>query len=466
MDSITQQLEDMILGRVKEGPSIIDQYKSSLETAATQDQGGIDALRGIYNDPSKFERSKLGAFGLGLMAPTKSGTFNEGMFNALSAATAAQDYNREQNLSREEKLAKLSALEAQLTRQRADDRMGVYDKQSNWMKSAQDDQQTLSDLRLSGQPPGPRPLNPGEFGPEAPGSDYLSQNMKLYNDYLQNPGKYAGPQGQAMVKNAIDVLKNERNNKRAENVAGMRNANRPEISAPEQRRISSRLKELDVAAEDARGLKSSVAFLRSARDKIGYEGTPGAGLYSSLTGWATDSGAAGQEVNSYATDMKLGLSQKLKGAISNAEQAMLERATPGLDMADAAAEPVLKAYDAAADRAVDRSKFMKAWFRKNGSDYGADEAWDAYVNENPILSEGKDGNLVFNEKNTRGWENYIIDINAEDGPPPQQSGVDPELGFDPNSLSPEDRAWAKEQIDGGADPQAVIEELRKDYGGN
>lgn len=450
--SIAKSIEEMIQQRAASGPQMIKDYGSSLETAATQDQQSIDDLRGIYSDPSKFSRSTIGALGLGLMAPTKSGNFGETMYNAMSSAIDTQNYNREQNLSREEKLAKLSALQAQLTRQQANDQIGVYDKQTSWITNAQNDQKTLSDVQLSGGLPG------------AEGTDPMARSMEIYNDYLANPTKYAGPQGQAMVDDAITFIKNERLVSSREKIAEMRQAEKPTVSGPEQRRISKRIGDLDTDAENARQLKASVAALQAARSKTGSEGGAFADTWASVGGWfGNDNASNMQTVRSLATEMKLNLSQKLKGSVSNAEQGMLENATPGLQMTDDAATPVLQGYSLAAERVTERAKFMRSWVQKNGDDYGADEAWDQYVNENPIISADKDGNWTVNDKNVGNWQRYVIDVNAEDGPP-QASGVDTDLGFDPALLTPEDRAWAQEQIDGGADPQAVIEELRSTYG--
>ena len=55
MDPILQMLQQ----RQAQGPTLINNYKSALGTAAGQDQQSIDQLRGIYSDPSKFERSNF-----------------------------------------------------------------------------------------------------------------------------------------------------------------------------------------------------------------------------------------------------------------------------------------------------------------------------------------------------------------------------------------------------------------------
>ena len=223
MTSISDQLQQMLEQRAGQAPNIAKNYSSALNQAAGQDQSSIDQLRGIYSDPSKFTQSVTGALGLGLMAGNKSGSFNEGLFNGLAAATDTKNYNQQQNLSREEKLAKLGALEAQLTRQKAQDQLGVYDASGKVITNMQGDQQTMADLQLQGHPlpMANRALNPGEQGPSGP-NDPLQQSMTIYNDYTRNPGKYAGPQGQAMVKNALDYIQQERINQRYMAVADIR----------------------------------------------------------------------------------------------------------------------------------------------------------------------------------------------------------------------------------------------------
>jgi len=219
MESNPFTQEDMLRGRLDEGSAMIDDYKSSLAAAAGQDQSSIDSLRGIYSDPSKFRKSELGAFASALGKPGGSGRFSDSMNSALSAANDTREHNKVQNLDREEKLAKLASLQAQLTRQKANDTMGVYDKQSGYLTQSQTDQGMLADIELGKAPKGPRQLNPNELGPEAPGSSPFEKSMKIINDFYENPGNYRGPEGQAMVQRAFEMQKAERIAQSRENAA-------------------------------------------------------------------------------------------------------------------------------------------------------------------------------------------------------------------------------------------------------
>ena len=102
MDPISQQLESIYQSRISGGPALLDKYKSSLGTAAQQDQQSIDQSRSIYSNPGNFEHSQIGALGLGLLQPTSSGRFSEGMFNGLAAAMDAKNYNQQANLTRQD----------------------------------------------------------------------------------------------------------------------------------------------------------------------------------------------------------------------------------------------------------------------------------------------------------------------------------------------------------------------------
>lgn len=166
-----------------------------------------------------------------------------------------------------------------------------------------------------------------------------------------------------------------------------------------------RLKGLDEAAEGARGIRQSVANLRELRKGVSYEGMPLAGPASKVAGMVGYGG--GQALESAATNFKLDLSSKLKGAISDKEQAMLNSATPGLGMSDDAANQTLATYEGVAERAIERQRFYQTWRARNKSLGGADEAWDRYVNENPVVQADKDGKLALNRQNLGNWQKYV-----------------------------------------------------------
>lgn len=316
-DTILQMLQQ----RQQQGPTLINNYQSALATAAGQDQQSIDQLRGIYSDPSKFNRSKLTSFGLGLMAPTANGRFSESVASGLAAAVDTQNYNQQANLTREEKLASLAALEAKLTRQKADDTMSVYDKQTGYITNSIADRSTMADLQLGSNPLGSRPLEPGEQGPVAPDQTPFGRSQMIYNDYLTNPQKYAGTQGQAIVKNAIDILNNERTNQRYESIAQQKANKRPTITSKDKTII-------DDAVTQNNQLKQSLLNLEEA-EAIGPK--TWSGPWASQRAWATSwwYGDEGQDQTTADEHLRYQqimegeaiaqMSQTLKGATTDRE---------------------------------------------------------------------------------------------------------------------------------------------------
>lgn len=411
--SIAKSIEEMILQRSQTGPQMIKDYGSSLETAATQDQQSIDQLRGIYSDPSKFNRSAIGAFGLGLMAPN-NGNFTSSMRNALGAAIDTQNYNREQNLSREEKLAKLSALQAELTRQKANDTIGVYDKQTSWMTNAQTDQKTLSDLQLSGGLPG------------AEGTDPMSRSMEIYNDYLANPTKYAGPQGQAMVDDAITFIKNERNAASREKIAQARIEQK---SAPKPLTVKD--KTMIGEAEDQNAiLKNTLADLDEA-SKIGDKtwSGPFANQRAKLTSWWYGN----EGVDDTTADEHLRYQQIMEGEAIKQMSATLKGATTDREMQkfiDIVADPSVP-WNATKKYALERVKRFATTLQDLN---------------NERISGIRDGSYWTGE--------------TGQGEP----DTSPDLGFDPQELPDDVKAWVQEQLDGGADEEQVLEYLRENFG--
>lgn len=189
-----------------------------------------------------------------------------------------------------------------------------------------------------------------------------------------------------------------------------------------------RLKDMNDSAEGARTIKQSVNNLRELRKGVGYSGMPMAGAASKVAGMAGYGG--GQALESAATNFKLDLSTKLKGAISDKEQAMLNSATPGLGMSDSAANQTLATYEGVAERALERNKFYQTWRARNKTLAGADDAWDAYVNENPVVQADKNGTLALNRKNLGNWQKYVTTA-----PKPGQ-GAQPAAAATPSAGSP------------------------------
>lgn len=130
------------------------------------------------------------------------------------------------------------------------------------------------------------------------------------------------------------------------------------------------------------------------------------------------------------------------GTMSDADAAMYRSATVGLDKPRQANDAMAKVIRAGAVRQSDFSAFMDTWAQRNGSLLGAQEAWAAYANANPIFEQGNDGNTT-----VKGWTPWR-----------QWFGV-------PGGAKPQGQAPARPSMTGGAAPaKSANQDLKAKYG--
>jgi hypothetical protein len=153
--------------------------------------------------------------------------------------------------------------------------------------------------------------------------------------------------------------------------------------------------------------------LKVLRDEWTATGIPGGtglgGISGAIAKGASLAGyGSGDAINAAATKLQLGLTALTKGAISDREMALFANATPGLNMADPAADMVIAAQVAAAQRVKERAKFFESYMSANkGSLEGAEDTWEGYVNANPIIIKNADGTLAINKNNVGNWKDYV-----------------------------------------------------------
>jgi hypothetical protein len=174
------------------------------------------------------------------------------------------------------------------------------------------------------------------------------------------------------------------------------------------------------AADASRGGLSDVAQMRALRDGVGYEGgyfdqtrtAVGRNVGDAL-GFlpfipSSEEAANAEAIASKATEMQLNFTNETKGAISDAEMRLFGTATPGMDMSDPAADKILAGMEAGHLRTIERAKFYDAYLRQNKTISGADEAWDTYINANPVLIiDPKTKEMTVNKQNIGNWKSYI-----------------------------------------------------------
>lgn len=177
-------------------------------------------------------------------------------------------------------------------------------------------------------------------------------------------------------------------------------------------------------ADSARGLIANLgeieALRKNAPDLL--KGLP-PGMGTSIARWTDYFGATDgvMALSPKELDIQLGFTERTKGAITDREMGLFAGGVPGLGMTDAAADTVIAGMRAAANRKVEQSKFYEAWLGKNrGSLEGAQDAWDSYINANPIITRNRDGSLSINNKNVGNWKEYVDGddqgIPSNDGP--------------------------------------------------
>lgn len=115
----------------------------------------------------------------------------------------------------------------------------------------------------------------------------------------------------------------------------------------------------------------------------------------------------GQALQSKAVELQLGISTATKGAISDREMATFGAATPGLQMTDDGAATVLNGWEAAAARKIEQANFMEEWAAENGNLMGAQQAWQKFITENPVIRSGREGRIEVNKENIGNWSSYI-----------------------------------------------------------
>lgn len=177
-------------------------------------------------------------------------------------------------------------------------------------------------------------------------------------------------------------------------------------------------------AQDASGILGDIAQLRGIRETVGYEGW---GKGSDLIAAAGDvlGVSQGRAINSTALNLTLGFTNKTKGAVTDVEMGLFKAAVPGLNMGDEAAESVLNGMEAGAQRTKERARFFEKYLSAHkGSLEGAEESWDAYINANPIITQGPDGKLQINKANIGNWRSYVGDDNNDPGGTNEPSGGD------------------------------------------
>ena len=157
------------------------------------------------------------------------------------------------------------------------------------------------------------------------------------------------------------------------------------------------------AASAAESLLGDVGAMRAALEKVKGTGLP---IVSSPLAALLPGGDTKQDrevVKALATKMQLQFTKQTKGAISDKEMSLFAASTPGLRQTPGANKKILDAMEVAAERAQEKEVFFRQWIETKGGLSGAENKWDQFVKENPVI--GKD--FKINDANVGAWESYL-----------------------------------------------------------
>ncbi len=126
---------------------------------------------------------------------------------------------------------------------------------------------------------------------------------------------------------------------------------------------------------------------------------------SALGGIFTDPStvAAGELIRTFGTEFMLQFIEQTKGAISERENKMFIKASPGLDKTPQGNLMIANAMDAVNQRVMEKSAFMRTYIGANGTLTGAEKAWSRFTSENQIVNN----DFSVNQDNIASWGAYI-----------------------------------------------------------
>jgi hypothetical protein len=167
---------------------------------------------------------------------------------------------------------------------------------------------------------------------------------------------------------------------------------------PQQEEIL--LKDARKASQSARGAASEAARFENLNKDVWTGGLDDIGVI----GWATSL------LNPKKSEMRA-ISEKMvplqrdagSGAMSDKDVEMYRAAVPAIDKPGPTNQAIASVTKAAARRQSDYVAFLDYYVNRNGSLRGAEEAWQAYADKNPLFGKGKTGTTVLATPGWRQW---------------------------------------------------------------
>lgn len=431
-----------------ESPAAVENLSSGLSQAADEDQAGIDRLRGYYDNPANFTVNPLQMLGKGLTDRRSGGRFSDNLSSGLDSWVDAQNFNKQQNLTREEKLAAIASAQANLTRQRAQDPLAVLDASGKVANNMTVAGNQLSDFNLTPPPPVMGKMPAGKFGPPNIDSSPEGNARAILDDYTKNPQKYAGPQGQAMVARAIDMYNSGQNRQVTIDRMNAQNRKGRDLTTVDKKAILE-------AKQKNKFFEYSYGNLKRAME-LGPKswGGPMTGTRARMSAWLdAEPGSWADTAGNWiglddkeSANSQIEYSQIMQGEAIKQMAETLKGATTDREMQ--------KFIDIVADDSI-------PWgtAKENAVRRVMDFIESEVEGNNAIINDIGSGDYYTNGQGT-------IDLSQSGAPGGgnRPSAEDLGLKFDPNILSDEDMEWVKRQEAKGVSMEQIVEELNREYG--
>lgn len=130
------------------------------------------------------------------------------------------------------------------------------------------------------------------------------------------------------------------------------------------------------------------------------------------------------EMKSLSSKLTPAMRQGLPGAASDRDIAMFGEATIGVEQTPEANENIGLGLKVANQNKADRARFYRAYIDANGHDLYAEQAWDAYLEANPIFDPNAPSGSYKLNPDRKGWQEHFYP--DSDGAP---GSVDDPLGI-------------------------------------
>ncbi len=201
-EGLYNELGPMVRGAINGTPA-------ALRAARDAELRRLQGERGIYGEEQAYlskpnENDMWLQYGIGMLQPTTTGSFAEGLGNAAAMAGKARAEWRNAEQARQEKLFASKRGLNNLMGGEEKARLTYLQDATKLPGNALAANADLADLQLYAQPASAR--RPATAGGLNDSMLTPSGDQAVLMDYQSNPGKYAGVAGQAMVKEAYDRL--------------------------------------------------------------------------------------------------------------------------------------------------------------------------------------------------------------------------------------------------------------------